>query len=224
MSPKPLDPSVPWIVLVRHGESRANTGEANPQRVGDPTVELTERGQEQARQVGAALGAELVRSALVYVSPYRRTRQTLEGILQGAGVEPAAVRVFEDPRLREVEHGYGDVEGQQDLREVHGWFYYRFEGGESPADCYDRTSSFLESLMRQGERKGVERALVVTHGLTIRCFAMRFLHLSVEQFEQLANPRNCDVITIGPRERLEDPLFVSGKWGVTGLRLRPPEA
>ena len=37
---------------------------------------------------------------------------------------------------------------------------------------YDRTSNFLESMMRQVERKKTDRVLIVTHGLTIRCFIM----------------------------------------------------
>src|SRR5205085_8494286 len=141
--------------------------------------------------------------ALLYGSPYRRTRQTLAELLRGSGLpeeERAALRIYEDPRLREVEHGYTPVEEQQLLRRLHGWFYYRFSGGESPADCFDRTSSFLEGMMRQVQRKGVERVLIVSHGLTLRCFLMRYLHLSVEQFEGLANPSNCDIITIGRRE------------------------
>jgi broad specificity phosphatase PhoE len=101
-----------------------------------------------------------------------------------------------------------------------GWFYYRFDGGDSPADCYDRTSGFIESLMRQAERKQAERALVVTDGLTIRCFVMRFLHLTVEQFNQMASPANCDIITLGPREVIEVPVFSTSRWGVSGLRKR----
>lgn len=63
--------------------------------------------------------------------------------------------------------------------------------------------------------------LIVTHGLTIRCFVMRFMHLTVEQFENLANPKNCDIITIEPALYMtEKPQFVSGKWGVSGLRFR----
>ena len=42
-----------------------------------------------------------------------------------------------------------------------------------------------------------EVALVVTHGLTIRCFVMRFLHLRVEDFDRIDNPDNCDVVTLG---------------------------
>lgn len=209
------------IKLVRHGESAANVGRASPQDIGDHNVELTERGHAQAEAAGRELGPNFVRTALIYRSPYRRTRETTSALLRGSGLpEPQWPEVYEDPRLREVEHGYYDYEEQIWDRALHGWFYYRFRGGESPADCFDRVSTFLETLMRQLERKQPDNVLIVTHGLTIRCFVMRFLHLSVEQFEDLANPGNAAIITIGPRDELDDPTHVSGRWATTGLRLR----
>jgi broad specificity phosphatase PhoE len=206
------------IHLVRHGESAANAGVVDPQVVGDHTVPLTARGREQARAVGARLGPALVGGGLLYTSPLLRARQTLDELLAGAQVTPDALRIYEDPRLREVDHGWGDPREQQARRKVHGWFYYRYEGGESPADCYDRTSNFLEGLMRQVERKHTSTAVVVTHGLTIRCFVMRFLHLTVEQFDGLANPGNGEVVTIAPLATAPDPVFSRGRWGVWGLR------
>ena len=208
------------IKLVRHGQSLANTGEVLPAEVGDHTVALTALGHEQAREAGRRVGPAFLTGALAYCSPFRRARETMAGVLAGAGVPAGAVRVFEDPRLREVDHGYAAVAPQEALRRTHGWFYYRFHGGESPADCYDRTSAFLEGLMRQAGRKGAERVLVVTHSLTIRCFVMRFLHLTVEQFDTMANPANCDVVTLGPKDEVERPLFTAGRWAVGGLRLR----
>ncbi len=211
------------IKLVRHGQSRANVGEVDAKDVGDHTICLTEHGEAQARATGEALGKNYLDGALVYASPYQRTRQTLSCIVAGAGLKQGSVRSYEDPRLREVEHGYAEWDAQQTRRRTHGWFYYRFEGGESPADCFDRTSSFLESLMRQVERKAANRVLIVTHGLTIRCFVMRFLHLSVEQFDELANPNNCDIITLAEKSTVTDPMFTVGRWAVSGLSRRPPE-
>lgn len=210
------------LKLVRHGESDANIGLVTTHEVGDFAIPLSERGKEQARDIGKEIGKSFIENALAYSSPYRRARDTLAGIFEGAGVPmPTRQRgLYEDPRLREVEHGYEPAAAQEELRRTHGWFYYRFRGGESPADCYDRTSSFLESLMRQVERKQSERVLIVTHGLTIRCFVMRFLHLSVEEFDILANPPNCAVVTIGDTAELRDPQFTSGRWGVTGLSIR----
>ena len=208
------------IQLVRHGQSAANVGEVVSKDVGDHTIALTATGHEQARAVGRKLGRTSLQHALIYSSPYLRTRQTLGSILEGAGLERKELRVYEDPRLREVEHGYAEFEAQQELRRTHGWFYYRFEGGESPADCFDRTSSFMDSLMRQVERKAAQNVLIVSHGLTIRCFVMRFLHLTVEEFDELANPGNCDLITIADKDSLEAPGWVSGRWGMTGLQRR----
>ena len=212
------------IKLVRHGESEANIGKVTSQDVGDHEIALSPLGHEQARAAGRIIGRPYLSGGLVYASPYRRTRQTLTEILDGAGEGGPDLRselvVYEDPRLREVEHGYDPVPPQEDLRKRHGWFYYRFRGGESPADCYDRTSSFLESMMRQAERKITDRILIVTHGLLIRCFVMRFLHLSVEEFDMLANPTNAGIVTLGDKTKLPSCQFTSGAWGVDGLSLR----
>jgi broad specificity phosphatase PhoE len=137
--------------------------------------------------------------------------------------EDPAPPVYEDPRLREVEWGYdkpGDYDDYVDeMREIHGKFYFRMEGGESPADGYDRVSGFLETMMRQIRRKGVNNVLIVSHGLTIRCFAMRFMHLKVEQFDDILNPKHCDIVTITNERNVVTPQFTTGSWNIAGLRL-----
>ncbi|WP_132259643.1 histidine phosphatase family protein [Paucimonas lemoignei] len=207
------------IKLVRHAESLANIGAVLPHEAGDAKIGLSDAGRQQALQAGQLLGHDFVSNALVYCSPYQRTRDTLQAILQGANLQQPK-KTYEDPRLREVERGYQEEGAQFELRKIHGWFYYRHAGGESPADVYDRISSFLESMMRQVQRKEAEQVMIVTHGMVIRCFVMRFLHLTVEQFESLENPDNCDVITIAHKEHIQDPLFSCGRWAVAGMRLR----
>lgn len=210
--------SAPLVLkLVRHGESLANVSAFDPQKHGDYRTPLTDRGQEQARAAGAAIGHDFIQGALVYTSPYVRARQTLDGILSAADARAEALGVFEDPRLREVDHGYHDVKEQEPLRETHGWFYYRYKGGESPADCYDRVSGFLETLMRQVDRRSASRVLIVTHGLALRCFVMRFLHLTVEEFERMKNPDNGAVVTLAPRGVLPAYAYAEGGWEVDGL-------
>src|SRR5262245_39139311 len=110
------------VKLVRHGESEANVGSADPRVVGDHHVGLTDRGREQARAAGRLIGPDFITGCLLYRSPYLRACQTLEQVLAGAGVEPGTIRVYEDPRLREVDHGYADVRQQQAMRQLHGWF------------------------------------------------------------------------------------------------------
>jgi len=223
-------PKIQEIQLIRHGQSTANLGSKKPSDCGDHSIELTPLGWQQAVKAGNKIGRDyLLSNCLIYCSPYTRTRQTLDGLLQGANTNRHDVHVREDPRLREVEFGYEEgasLEQQERIREKHGWFYYRFKGGESPADCFDRTSSFLESMMRQVVRKEAERVLIVTHGLAIRCFVTRFLHLSVEVFDSLENPSNGDIITLTLKENsLGDEMgrniHSTGRWSLSGLRVRP---
>src|SRR5689334_1246974 len=122
----------------------ANTGAIYIRDIGDHNVALTPTGHQQAIEAGKSIGGEFLKKALAYCSPFRRARETMAGVIAGAGLNSSDVRVFEDPRLREVDHGYVDIEAQKGLRETHGWFYYRYNGGESAADCYDRTCTFLE--------------------------------------------------------------------------------
>jgi broad specificity phosphatase PhoE len=229
------------IKLVRHGQSETNSGDIPHGSVGDYKVQLTSLGESQAVEAGKKILASGFdfSNCLLYSSPYKRAMQTMQGLLQGAGINEGDHRIYQDPRLREVDHGYSDVEAQDAMRKEHGWFYYRFKGGESPADCYDRCCHFMESMMRQINRKTTDRLafhpmnesdvevtdnrpnlLIVMHGLTMRCFVTRFMHMTVDEFETLANPKNCDIVTIGHYERLSDPQFRLGKWGVEGLRFR----
>lgn len=237
------------ILLVRHGQSETNAKLIPHGSIGDHEVKLTPLGQLQASTVGPDIGPDFFRHAIVYRSTYLRARQTCDIILssiekeiEGVRGKSSPLKVYEDPRLREMDHGYNDTEAQDIMREKHGWFYYRFEGGESPSDCYDRCCTFLESMMRQVKRKsgnnGAEpNVMIVCHGMSIRCFVARFMHLKPEEFETIANPRNCDIITIalravftGQEKKIAhyqvegEPQFTCGKWGVSGLKFREKTA
>jgi broad specificity phosphatase PhoE len=83
-----------------------------------------------------------------------------------------------------------DVEVERDS---YGHFYYRFDGGESCADVYDRVSDFMGTMHRDFQKKDFPRnVIIVTHGMTMRLFLMRWFHASVEEFEQWGNPKNCE--------------------------------
>ena len=182
------------IILVRHGESLANLDDSIYETVPDHRIGLTDKGFEQARATGARvreiLGGDRVE---VYVSPYLRTRQTLAAM--ALPIAERDVRV--EPRLREQDWANfqdpADITEQRSLRDRYGHFYYRFTHGESGSDVYDRVSTFLESLFRNFETPHAPRSVViVTHGLTMRLFCMRWFHWSVEYFESLENPDNAE--------------------------------
>ena len=75
------------IYLVRHGESAANTGDHDPQLEGDYSTPLTPNGWQQSIEVGKKIGHEVFKDSLVYYSPYQRTIDTLEAMLEGAEVQ-----------------------------------------------------------------------------------------------------------------------------------------
>ena len=69
--------------------------------------------------------------------------------------------------------------------------------GESGSDVYDRVSTFLESLFRKFDRGMCEEnVVIVTHGLLMRLFLMRYFYWSVETFENLENFHNCEIIVL----------------------------
>ncbi|KAI9012199.1 2,3-bisphosphoglycerate-dependent phosphoglycerate mutase [Hyaloraphidium curvatum] len=214
------------IILVRHGESQGNRDWRVMATVPDHLLELTERGRRDAFEAGRRLRGMVEDGERVrfYVSPYVRTRQTLEEILrsfggtpeqatdaggQGEAVVPAAtgggvewdVRV--EPRLREQDWGnfqnFAEMQKIKAERVAYGPFYYRIPHGESGADVYDRVSIFLESLYRSQARawpRHPTTLIIVTHGLLARLFSLRFMRLDVTEFDNWRNLRNGEHILI----------------------------
>lgn len=134
-----------------------------------------------------------------YVSPFWRTRMTFENIASELKKENIIYK--EDPRLRKQEWGHlrtvDDTNEVTKERDKFGIFYFRFNHGESGADVYDRTSDFLSTLMRDFEKNDFpNNVVIVTHGLIMRLFVMRWFHLTVEQFEEMKNPDNCGIYVL----------------------------
>jgi broad specificity phosphatase PhoE len=192
------------IILIRHGESIANIDKSRHGQQPDYTMHLTDAGKQQAVNVGRDLHSLINgESAFFYVSPYWRTRETFEGIAKSMQNEKICYR--EEPRLREQEWGHLreiDHGARVDAeRDAFGTFYFRLPDGESAADVYDRVSDFFGSLHRDFEKPDFcNNAVIVTHGMTIRLFLMRWFHWTVEEFEEVANPKNCCLIVLEKNE------------------------
>jgi broad specificity phosphatase PhoE len=195
------------IVLVRHGQSEGNVNKEIYKTKPDYALRLTPTGVEQATEAGIILANRLGIKTLpqFYISPFWRTRDTYYYIRKAWGLsshQDLFLNFYEDPRLREQEwHGSLPVDGYaldaENERDAFGHFYYRFDGGESCADVFDRVSDFMNTLNRDFEKPQFpENCVIVTHGMTLRVFLMRWCHLTVEEFEKLANPKNCELVTL----------------------------
>lgn len=136
------------------------------------------------------------------MSPYERARSTLREIGR-AFSKRRIIGVREECRIREQDFGNFQVEERmkviKETRLRFGRFFYRFPEGESAADVYDRVSSFMESLWRDIDMNRLHldpaddlNLIIVTHGLTSRVFLMKWFKWTVEQYENLNNPTNCE--------------------------------
>ncbi|KAF2805374.1 phosphoglycerate mutase-like protein [Mytilinidion resinicola] len=200
------------IILVRHAQSEGNKNRDIHQFIPDHRVKLTAEGQNQAEEAGHRLRSMLKPDDTLqfFTSPYRRTRETTEGILRSlTSDEPTPspfprhkIKVFEEPRLREQDFGNfqpcsAEMERMWQERADYGHFFYRIPSGESAADAYDRVSGFNESMWRSfGEEDFPSVCVLVTHGLMTRVFLMKWYHWSVEYFEDLRNVNHCEFIVM----------------------------
>lgn len=200
------------IIIIRHAQSEGNRDKTIHQNTPDHRVGLTEEGHQQARAAGSKLRALLREEDTLhfFISPYKRTRQTTEGILETlcsndpthSPFQRQSIRVYEEPRLREQDFGNfqpgtEEVERLWKERADYGHFFYRIPNGESGADVYDRVSSFNGSLWRRfKEDQMASVAVLVTHGLCSRVFLMAWYHYSVEFFEDLRNINHCEFLVM----------------------------
>ncbi|XP_043720945.1 phosphoglycerate mutase-like protein AT74 [Telopea speciosissima] len=206
------------IILVRHGESQGNQTDTAYATTPDSQIPLTPLGIEQARRAGKSIHRVVSDDGLshnwkvyFYVSPYQRARSTLREIGRSFPKD-RILGVREECRIREQDFGnFQEAElmkANKSDRLRFGRFFFRFPQGESAADVFDRLSSFLESLWRDIDMKRLVHnqvcddeinLVIVSHGLALRVFLMKWFKWTAEQFELLYNLDNCEcrVIQLG---------------------------
>ncbi len=206
------------IYLVRHGESIANVDQAIYKTTADHAIPLSDIGKRQATAAGQALLSLLTidpaTKLRIWISPYLRTRET--GALIEAQLRTKFTNLDKREHVNLCEQQFGLFDGVRDealalrfpaehahyaLAEQHeGKFWARMPLGESRFDVAVRIHQAFGTFHRDAERRGVENIIVVCHGVTLRAFAMQWLHLPYEWFDQQANPGNCDIYHLGNGE------------------------
>ena len=200
------------VLLVRHGESLGNVDPMVHATTADHAVPLSDRGVEQAREAGRQVAAYYERvlgsarpHVRLWVSPYRRTRQTADALMETAGgwitdrVEHIllceqqfglfdGVPEGELPARFPAEFAYYDMQCR-----FGGKFWARMPQGESRFDVAKRIHQAFGTFIRDKQEKGIEEIVVICHGVTLRAFVMMWAHLSPEWFEAEPNPSNCAV-------------------------------
>jgi broad specificity phosphatase PhoE len=191
------------LFVIRHGQSAGNLA-ADEARLGgaarldletrDMDVDLSELGEEQARDTARWAHATQLHNAVVYSSPYRRAERT-------ARIALPETPMILDERLREREFGVLDrltrhgiathFPEQAAARAFLGKFYHRPPGGESWVDVGLRVRTFFADLQLEAEPD--QDIVIVTHQAVI--MMMRYVLerldektvLDIDRAEQIPN-------------------------------------
>lgn len=198
------------IFLVRHGQSLGNVNKSVYYTTPDSKITLTEKGKEQAYEAGArvcslsnCIDGQNIWFHVCY-SPYERAKETKDIVVDF--MLSCNKKIFhhrEDPRLREREWGMlRDLNDNHKGNKDHFFdFFYRPEGGESFANCYDRVGSFHQWLELNTKEENV---IIVAHGESIKCYMAYLLGWTELQFAQVKNPKNCEVFLVKRHEQGDD--------------------
>jgi broad specificity phosphatase PhoE len=157
-SPRVPDPTS--LILVRHGETPANTGGVWH---GSTDTPLSERGCEQARLVARHLAETEPPADALYTSPLQRASNTAREIGTALGLVPGIEREIAEYHLGSWEGRlYRELLDQEDF-----WTRIRRdpdfapEGGESVRQVAER---FVRAVRRIAELHAGRRVILVSHG------------------------------------------------------------
>jgi broad specificity phosphatase PhoE len=175
------------LILVRHGETTANTDGVWH---GSTDTPLNARGEEQASRVAQHIRASFPDAAAVYTSDLQRARRTAEAI----GAELGLTRRLE-VGLREYHLGSWEGKTYSELYHEHKlWHHIRKDpdfaphGGESPRQAAERLTAALRQIAAGHPR---ERVVVVTHAGALSMAMGAILDGSYTQWRSVMD--NCAV-------------------------------
>lgn len=212
------------IYLVRHGQSEGNVDMSVHHDIADHAISLSADGMLQAEEAGRFLITQFNNAwegqinARLWYSPYQRTTQTKNGILKAleANRIPMYFKhgVLEHQLLCEQQFGLFDGLTDEELESQYpnefkhykkcedwaGKFWARMPLGESRFDVAQRVHQAFGTIHRDHDKHGINKLVIVSHGVTIRAFVMMWLHKSVDWFEKEPNPKNCSIRLIDDGE------------------------
>ena len=144
--------------------------------------DLTERGKEQAGNIGKKLGQELAgKTVAIYSSDLKRAKQTAEAIAKHLGTEPVFRQELRERNLgkccgKSVEWLRGNIEHPEKTVDDR-----LFSDAESRRDAWNRLQPFFNEVMGNDE----ENVIIVSHGDLLSIWHVMFIGLPVESCYQV---------------------------------------
>lgn len=177
------------LVICRHGESEWNL---LGKWTGWTDVGLTEKGWADSVRMGSLI--KNIRFDEAYTSVLKRTRQTLDALLEGRGM--GNLPTIQATELNE--RNYGDLTGKNKWQvkdEIgeeafngirRGWDY-PVPGGETLKDVYARVVPYFEREILPKLQAG-ENILLVAHGNSIRALIKHLDQISESEMASVEMP------------------------------------
>ncbi len=165
------------LYITRHGETLWNT---QKKMQGHKNSELTDKGKQQAAQLGKAL--ENVELEAVYSSSSGRTIQTSQIF-----VGQRSIPIIPMDTLMEMSLGkwegmiFSDVEREYPVEFKNFWEFphlYKPDGGENFTDVIARLGNVLKLLAERYDGKNV---MVVTHAIALKLIMMIVEHKELKE-------------------------------------------
>lgn len=183
---EPLHPleTVTTVYLLRHG----HTEETEKGKLyNDPTVELTDRGREQAQALATWL--EKIKPDVLACSTAKRVRSTAAIIEKSIGLEAIPIENLNEWSVGEWEgRTYLDVK-ENEPEAYKAWSANPIDhappGGESITDLYERIKGQLKNIIKQHEGKKIA---IVSHAGVIRSILVEALGMPLINFWRISIP------------------------------------
>jgi 2,3-bisphosphoglycerate-dependent phosphoglycerate mutase len=185
---------MPFLVLVRHGQSQYNL---ENRFTGNVDVPLTPAGEQEARNAGDKLKDYTFNIA--YTSMLIRAQESLRIILEE--LKETDITIVKNAALNE--RRYGNLQGlnkaetalKYGVAQVEIWrrsYEISPPGGESLEDTYNRTTPYFKNEIAPQLKAG-KNVLVVAHGNSLRALMMYLENISHEEVV------NVEILTGVPR-------------------------
>ena len=194
------------LILVRHTESTYN---ASGLWAGITDVSLSAKGREDARKIGRVLAD--IKFDKIYISPLKRTRQTLDEMLKTYGYTPAEIR--ETAAINERD--YGDYTGMNKWQfqseigidkwnEIRRGWDVSVPNGETLKDTYQRVVPWYRDIVVPQLLDG-KNILIVAHGNSNRALRKYLENISDDDIKNV----EMDLTTIHIYTINDDGLSIS---------------
>ncbi len=180
------------LYIMRHGKTDWNELHKLQGRTDIPLNDEGRRMAGAVREECRSIGFDIC-----YSSPLRRALETARIALEGLNVP-----IQTDERLMEM--SFGIYEGTENSFAIPDCpinvlfrdpaHYNAVEGGESLAELYERTGSFLNEIVEPALREG-KNVLIVGHGAMNCSIVSRIRQTPVEAFWEVGIP-NCKLIRL----------------------------